>query len=599
MPKDMVWWMCKNFANEVADFVVLILPVTTNYLYLFVKLKSLGSEDLKLYCLISGDLVVEGKMMIYILLAFVALQLTPTTLAQYRDVLDPCSPSPCGPNTHCSVNAGGAAVCRCLPGNFPKPDTITGCGPQCTSDYECRSHERCYGSKCVSACDPSPCGVNADCESYNHKSICKCLRGYTGDPFVQCAQQSPIARRIISVPNTQALASYSNPCSPSPCGTNANCHVSGDRPVCTCAPGHQGNPLTYCSRGECSSNSECPSFKVCENFNCVNPCSTACGPNAACDVRNHIPVCSCPPGYTGDPVRHCRVYDENELCNPSPCGVNTKCRVENGRAICSCAPSFFGNPLTGCRHECERDSECGPSESCIQFKCKNPCSPSPCGQYATCDVRGHVAVCKCPQDYLGDPNVRCFPECTSHAECPGNLACIGLKCADPCKGACGVNADCRVDRSNHKAICSCPKGFTGHPFQECRRFTPADLCQPNPCGANAVCNPGHDNSGRERPVCTCPSGYIGDALKYCSRGECVTDSDCGPSRSCSNYNCINPCANACGVNANCEVRNHGAVCSCPRGFRGDPFTQCTSDPARGKRQSVASNSTLTAEPKKD
>ena len=75
----------------------------------------------------------------------------------------------------------------------------------------------------------------------------------------------------------------------------------------------------------------------------------------------------------------------DELCNPTPCGVNTKCRVENGRAICSCLPGYLGSPLTGCRHECERDSECNSGESCIQFKCKNPCINA-CGQYASCEA---------------------------------------------------------------------------------------------------------------------------------------------------------------------------------------------------------------------
>ena len=44
---------------------------------------------------------------------------------------NPCDFDPCGRNTYCEVGGTGAAVCRCLPGFFPKPDTITGCGPQC------------------------------------------------------------------------------------------------------------------------------------------------------------------------------------------------------------------------------------------------------------------------------------------------------------------------------------------------------------------------------------------------------------------------------------------------------------------------------------
>ena len=45
---------------------------------------------------------------------------------------DPCNPSPCGPGTKCMEDAGGNAICRCLRGLIPEPDTITGCGPECT-----------------------------------------------------------------------------------------------------------------------------------------------------------------------------------------------------------------------------------------------------------------------------------------------------------------------------------------------------------------------------------------------------------------------------------------------------------------------------------
>jgi len=522
------------------------------------------------------------SMMAMPILAFLMLNVALVQCkAQLRGSVDACVPSPCGPNTECSINSVGAAVCRCLPGMFPKPDTITGCGPQCTQDYECKSNERCFQNKCQGACVGDPCGVNTECEALNHRAVCRCYRGYTGDPLIQCTQQAPISRAIISQPPPQAIAVRArDPCAGAPCGQNAECRSSGDRPVCSCPAGYQGNPQILCRRGECSANSECPSFQVCQNFHCVNPCSNACAPNAQCEVRNHIAVCSCPQGFKGDATRSCQRAD---LCQPSPCGANTKCRVENERAICSCLQSYIGDPISGCRHECEIDSECPSQQSCVNFKCKNPCVNF-CGTYASCEVRNHRAICRCPEDYLGDPYTKCFPECTSHADCPANRACIGLKCGDPCSNACGTNAECRVDKANHKAICSCPKGYTGHPFDQCRRQTPADLCQPNPCGQNAICTPGYDNSGRDRPVCTCPAGYIGDALINCKRGECTTDSECPNNRICSNFNCKNPCDGACGVNAQCEARNHGAVCSCPGGYKGDPFYQCSYDPVRAKRK---------------
>ena len=58
-------------------------------------------------------------------------------LVKPRKPSNPCVPSPCGPGTTCDVNPIGNAICHCQPGLIPKPDTITGCGPECTIDPEC------------------------------------------------------------------------------------------------------------------------------------------------------------------------------------------------------------------------------------------------------------------------------------------------------------------------------------------------------------------------------------------------------------------------------------------------------------------------------
>merc|ERR1712129_16551 len=56
---------------------------------------------------------------------------------------DPCDPSPCGPGTMCMENQLGNPICRCLAGLIPKPDTITGCGPECTIDPDCSTGYIC------------------------------------------------------------------------------------------------------------------------------------------------------------------------------------------------------------------------------------------------------------------------------------------------------------------------------------------------------------------------------------------------------------------------------------------------------------------------
>lgn len=105
-----------------------------------------------------------------------------------------------------------------------------------------------------------------------------------------------------------------------------------------------------------------------------------------------------------------------------------------------------------------------------------------------------------------------------------------------------------------------------------------DLCEPNPCGENAQCQPGYDRTGKDRPVCTCLPGYKGDPLTYCRRGECSTSQDCSNHQACLNYECRDACVGQCGVNADCRARDHVAVCTCPPGFTGDAVSQCSALP---------------------
>uniref|UniRef100_A0A6P4DX96 Protein glp-1-like n=1 Tax=Drosophila rhopaloa TaxID=1041015 RepID=A0A6P4DX96_DRORH len=108
-------------------------------------------------------------------------------------------------------------------------------------------------------------------------------------------------------------------CSGSPCGVNAVCQeAAGGRPVCSCPPGFSGNPLTHCNRGECLDNVDCRGDLQCKDNRCVNPCVGACGIGSNCDARNHVAVCSCPAGYNGDPYHACHLNDPGE-CRPRPC----------------------------------------------------------------------------------------------------------------------------------------------------------------------------------------------------------------------------------------------------------------------------------------
>lgn len=141
-------------------------------------------------------------------------------------------------------------------------------------------------------------------------------------------------------------------------------------------------------------------------------------------------------------------------------------------------------------------------------------------------------------------------------------------------------------------MCSCPAGFTGNAFIECRsnpskkmvimvlhiyKFKKIDLsfigpvisnpCNPSPCGPNSRCREVNNQA-----VCSCIIGFIGQPPSC--RPECVTNSDCARHEACINQKCVDPCLGTCGINAQCKVINHNPICSCPSHYTGNPFIRC-------------------------
>jgi len=364
---------------------------------------------------------------------------------------------------------------------------------------------------------------------------------------------------LLAVPALASPQLGVDPCSPNPCGPGANCAAQrlfgeSNRVICTCPRGWKGDPTISCDP-ECLRLSDCPDHLQCQGVEgqCIDPCTNdvntgrpPCGVGADCKATRHKAICSCPRTHTGDPFVSCRPFTAADLCNPDPCGRNAFCepghdkRTGEERPVCLCNEGFTGNGVTGCvRGECTtlRHDQCPDHLACYDSTCIDPCSPTFCGggpccsPSATCRGVDHKAECSCPPGYEGEPR-------------------LGGECR-PCRGS------------------SCNRGATGS-----TGGSSGSLCDPNPCGLDAICNPGSDNTGRARPVCTCPKGYSGNALVSCRRGECFSDSECPRHLACFDYKCSDPCAGVCGSNADCQVRNHGPVCACPAGFQGDPISHC-------------------------
>lgn len=78
----------------------------------------------------------------------------------------------------------------------------------------------------------------------------------------------------------------------------------------------------------CESDTECLDSEACYMGQCENLCSfaTVCAPNAKCNVIKHRPVCSCPPGYEGNPATKCY--------QPKLCKTNLITNLINYRLTC-------------------------------------------------------------------------------------------------------------------------------------------------------------------------------------------------------------------------------------------------------------------------
>jgi hypothetical protein len=112
---------------------------------------------------------------------FTGNPLTRCSILQDPIVINPCSPSPCGPYSTCKPR-NDHAVCACIQNYIGAPPA---CRPECNSNSECMPNKACINQRCKDPC-PGTCGQNAECRVVNHNLICSCPPGQTGDPFLKC-----------------------------------------------------------------------------------------------------------------------------------------------------------------------------------------------------------------------------------------------------------------------------------------------------------------------------------------------------------------------------------------------------------------------------
>lgn len=145
--------------------------------------------------------------------------------------------------------------------------------PGCKNDNDCPSSETCLNRQCINPCLVSnPCARNAHCEASNHRAICKCPSGLTGDPFINCYQG-----RFLKNPTLGAIIFWNY---------------------------LELQPLP---RPECEIDNDCGDHQSCINQRCQNPCTVGnpCGTGAQCRTQQHRPTCVCPDGWGGNPQNQC------------------------------------------------------------------------------------------------------------------------------------------------------------------------------------------------------------------------------------------------------------------------------------------------------
>ncbi len=241
--------------------------------------------------------------------------------------------------------------------------------------------------------------------------------------------------------------------------------------------------------GECLTEAECASGKLCVNHFCVGcdattPCKTGSScVNGLCR-KDCATNAGCPAG---------------QVCQGGACGACTT------SAQCQ-DPSLICDASGACTH-CQNRSQCPAGKACLPQGCGDCATDSECGPNSICEL----GVCL-------------TGSCHTNLGCPATQACLSHVCT-----TCGQDGDCRLGQ-----LClagACVQG-------DCR--------QPADCGAgqvclNNLCGPcGRDSDCASGSICV-PTG----AGLRCQPGVCHTLADCSGANAgkvCDSTNQCVPCA---------------------------------------------------------
>ncbi|KAG8335480.1 hypothetical protein J6590_067428 [Homalodisca vitripennis] len=387
-----------------------------------------------------------------------------------------------------------------------------------------------------------------------------------------------------------------DPC-PGACAHNSYCQVLNHMPFCACPPGFVGNPFTGCTRQllhtQCLESDDCPSDRTCVKQKCEDPCHNVCsGNNTSCQVRNHIPYCTCKQGFFGDPLTACN------LKLPDSDSIWLKISKENRvsrflRKHGQCAHSkpaldqyvfsTWSQPRRRQVHMFTRSE---------QFKIQNLLmSTKACCSKTSFEIalkkrkrrfyvvhikqKKHRTEDRPLRDSISQERAKLFKKQASNV--------VGFKFVEQCTVIDVVECFGQLilnDGSQHRRCVALTSQLAYLRFRWPRTLPISNGCKN--WSEIAVFTTATATLEWLVSIADCVVAVTlvrvltsNPRLNGLIHTQCLENDDCPSDRTCVKQKCEDPCHNVCsGNNTSCQVRNHIPYCTCKQGFIGDPLTAC-------------------------